>query len=127
VVAILFFVIPAKAGTHSHFKPEYFFKMLFVSGQRHTICSVLLTFEILTFRRDFWHTVIASEAKQSQWNEKRLLRRFAPRNDSSFGCGYAALWSRRQNTIPSPSRRSEVRKKNITKTLRAQRLQPNYI
>jgi hypothetical protein len=49
---------------------------------------VLLTFEILNFRRDFWHTVIASEAKQSLVTS-RLLR-FA-RNDSSFGCGYAAL------------------------------------
>jgi hypothetical protein len=28
--------------------------------------SVLLTFEIVNFRRDFWHTIIASEAKQSR-------------------------------------------------------------
>jgi hypothetical protein len=32
--------------------------------------SVLLTFEILNFRRDFWHTVIASEAKQSRRDAK---------------------------------------------------------
>jgi hypothetical protein len=33
--------------------------------------SALLTFKIVNFRRDFWHTVIASEGPQAQAKQSR--------------------------------------------------------